>query len=115
MEKLYSATIEKFNSVEKNDLRVRFEIDLDSIYQILGIINEDYIYDLLTGIKYPILKKLDNGLIDQTCEVVTHKEYATNIEPFYENNIKELFYLQIAAKQAKKNIIKESQKVKVKK
>ena len=89
MENLYSAKIEKFKTVEKNDLRIRFEIDVDSIYHVLGIQEGNFIYDLLTGRSYPILNKLNNGLIDPSSDIITDKEYATNIEPFYEKNIRE--------------------------
>lgn len=113
MENLYSAKIEKFKAVEKNDLRIRFEIDMDSIYHVLGIQEGNFIYDLLTGRSYPILNKLNNGLIDPSSDIIIEKEYATNIEPFYEKNIRETFFLQLAAKQTRKNI-KEEAKQKVK-
>ena len=57
MEKIYIATIYQFESEEQTDITIRYIIDEKTIHNIIGIFYNNYIIDIKTGVRYPILKR----------------------------------------------------------
>lgn len=86
MEQIYKATIYQFESKEKTDMSIRYIIDDKTMKNVIGILDENTIVDIETGVRYPILKREETS-IRLSEEIELGKFYAGRVESLEINYI----------------------------
>ena len=117
MEKIYIATIYQFESKEQNDITIRYIIDEKTIHNIIGIFYNNYIIDIKTGVRYPILKR-EKSYLKKNENIELRQFYVGRIEVYQPTNISSKVienYLKAFQIRRLLNKNKNTEKVKIKK